>query len=299
MDAPDIVTKLSLMGEVDGRPAWSLHADEAVVRRGEHALLSHVHMRFPRGLVAAGAIALLGLASPAGATVPPAAKAGTGTAKSMAGTTAGAAPTGATAAGAGTSAATATTTPPGAPAMTTTAARPGAPAATTTAAMPGTPATTASPAVASAATATATAAALPMEISADRLEVDHKSSLATFSGHVVAVRGDLTLRCDRVEAAYDAAGALRSVVASGTVTLESKRLHATADRADYREAEHAVVLEGTLRITDGKSVLTGERARLLLDEERFVLEKARGTLVFAPPAPHAPPAPPPVPARSK
>jgi lipopolysaccharide export system protein LptA len=297
MDAPDVVTKLSLMGEVDGRPAWSLHADEAVVRRGEHALLSHVHMRVPRGLVAAGALALLGLASPAGASVPPAAKAGTGTAKSTAGTTAAA--TGATAAATGTSATTTTAARPGAPATTTTAARPGEPATTTTAARPGTPATTAGPAVASAATATAAAAALPMEISADRLEVDHKSSLATFSGHVVAVRGDLTLRCDRVEAAYDAAGALRSVVASGTVSLESRRLHATADRADYREVEHAVVLEGTLHITDGKSVLTGERARLLLDEERFVLEKARGTLVFAPAAPHAPPAPPPAPARSK
>jgi len=233
-----------VIGEVDGRTAWSLHASEARLIPGAAATLMDVSVRLPHGLVAAGAAALIGLA----------------------------------AAGAGAAAA-------GRPAKTV--AKPSAAAA----AAPVAPA-------AAAGTAAPAAPGPPMEIAADRLEVDRKAGRATFSGAVVATRGELKLTCDHLVADYDPEGALRSVVADGHVALASGRLHATATRADYREAEAAVLLEGDLKVTDGKSTLTGERARILLDEERFVVEKARGRLVFAAPAaasakpPAAAPAPP-------
>ncbi len=231
---PELLREVRVIGEVDGRTAWSLHATEVLLRRGPRATLAGVVLKLPHGLAAAGAAALMSLA------LAPAA----GAAKPV-------------------------------PAPVPVPVPVPVPAAA--------PAAVPAPVPA--------AAALPMEIAADRLEVDRKAGRAVFTGAVVATRGELALRCDRLVATYDPEGALETVVAEGRVSLASGRLEATAARADYRESEATIVLEGSLRVTDGKSTLTGERARILLDEERFVVEKARGRLVFAAPAKGAKAAP--------
>lgn len=89
----------------------------------------------------------------------------------------------------------------------------------------------------------------PLDIQADRLELDQKAGVARFEGNVVARQESLELRCDRLTAHYDDAGAVKELIA-----------------------------EGNPQVRRGDDVLTGERIRLLPQEGRLVVEKARGRL---------------------
>ena len=116
----------------------------------------------------------------------------------------------------------------------------------------------------------------PLDIRADRLELDHKSNLAQFEGGVEARRGDLVLRCAKLSVHYDNEGGLRSLTADGSVELEADGLAARAGRANWDASTGAVVLTDGPSVRHGPHQLTGRRIRIWPDSGRIVVDDARG-----------------------
>jgi lipopolysaccharide export system protein LptA len=106
---------------------------------------------------------------------------------------------------------------------------------------------------------------LPIEITADTLEVVQPDRIATFTGNVDAVQGELVLRADELRVFYSgdqqeggSSGAIRRIEASGNVFLSSPRQTAEGDVGVYDVASSSVTLDGTVVLTQGENVIRGE-----------------------------------------
>jgi lipopolysaccharide transport protein LptA len=124
-------------------------------------------------------------------------------------------------------------------------------------------------------TAKAPAPTAPLDIRADRLELDRKAGTARFSGAVEVQQGRLVLRCAALSASY-AEGEVVSLVAEGGVEVRGEDWVAHAEHAHYDREAGLLTLTGDPRIERATDVLRGERVLLWPDDERLVVEQARG-----------------------
>jgi lipopolysaccharide export system protein LptA len=112
----------------------------------------------------------------------------------------------------------------------------------------------------------------PIEILADVLTVEQERQVATFSGNVQAVQGEMTLTAQRLrvfyaEAGDDAAPAsavgqgtqVTRIEAEGTVRLSNPTDTAEGDRGVYDVAAQTVRLDGNVVLTSGDNVVRGSR----------------------------------------
>ena len=113
---------------------------------------------------------------------------------------------------------------------------------------------------------------LPIEITADSLEVVQDRKIATFAGNVDAVQGDLVLSADQLRVHYsddaDAApgppgmGSIRRIEAEGNVFLSSPRETAQGDTGVYDVASNRLSLEGAVVLTQEENVIRGQRLEI-------------------------------------
>jgi lipopolysaccharide export system protein LptA len=134
---------------------------------------------------------------------------------------------------------------------------------------------------------------LPIEITADALEVVQPDRVATFSGNVDAVQGELVLSADQLRVHYrgsgedqadDAgqappaagrAGSIRRIEAIGNVSIASPRETATGEVGVYDVVGNLVTLEGAVVLSRDDNVIRGERLEMDLSTGRSrVIAKA-------------------------
>jgi lipopolysaccharide export system protein LptA len=129
----------------------------------------------------------------------------------------------------------------------------------------------------------------PIQIDAATLEVHDKNKTAAFSGDVVVVQGDTTIKCQNLVVFYGAehgpgaglpvAGAgrpantapgahsvlpqrsqdIRRIEARGGVTVVSKDQNASGDLGVYDLKKKTITLTGNVVVSQGNNVLHGER----------------------------------------
>lgn len=119
----------------------------------------------------------------------------------------------------------------------------------------------------------------PIKIDADRLDVFDREGRAVFTGNVVAVQGDSTIRCSVLTVTYEqnrggAQGGTRPASSSpgaggdsaikhldckGPVTVTSKTQTATSDNAEFDRQANRVVMTGNVALNDGPNVTRGDR----------------------------------------
>lgn len=129
--------------------------------------------------------------------------------------------------------------------------------------------------------APAPAAPTPVDIRADRLELDQEAGRARFAGDVEVKQGPLTLRCETLAARY-AEGEITALTAEGGVTLTGDGWTARAARAEWDRAAGRLVLTGDPRIARGADTLRGARVLIWPDAQKVVVEQARGRLTAPP-----------------
>jgi lipopolysaccharide export system protein LptA len=137
---------------------------------------------------------------------------------------------------------------------------------------------------------------LPIEITADRLDVVQPDRIATFTGNVDAVQGDMVLSADRLRVFYNGDGptaapakgdgqnaapakgdgqnaapakgdgqsaagngSIRRIEAEGNVFLSSPSQTAQGERGVYDVASDQVTLNGSVVLTQGDDVIRGDR----------------------------------------
>lgn len=119
---------------------------------------------------------------------------------------------------------------------------------------------------------------LPIEITADTLEVLQAEQVATFTGNVDAIQGDMVLKADKLRVHYGGdgdgngdggggaaggAGDIQRIEAIGNVFLSSARETAEGDAGVYDVAGGMVTLDGNVVLTRDDNVIRG--AHLDLD----------------------------------
>ena len=121
---------------------------------------------------------------------------------------------------------------------------------------------------------------LPIEITADSLEVLQEQQLATFYGNVDAVQGDLVLSADELRVHYDSAAepagaavagggrTIQRIEAEGNVFVTSPRETAAGEVGVYDVAANLITLEGRVVLTQDDNVIKGERLEVDLTSGR-------------------------------
>lgn len=146
----------------------------------------------------------------------------------------------------------------------------------------------------------------PIEVTSDELEVRDLEKVATFTGNVDAVQGDMTLTArvldvhygsDPGQAAAPESGVagnneIRKIVATGDVVVTSPREVAEGDYGVYDLQTRLITLTGNVVLTQDENVVRGDRLVVELDTGiSRVLPKEDGGRVRALFVPEQNPAP--------
>lgn len=119
----------------------------------------------------------------------------------------------------------------------------------------------------------------PIKIDADRLDVFDSEKRATFTGNVVAVQGDTTIRCSALNVFYEQSAAsasgqdtkvvekkagegdnnIRKLDCQGPVTVVSKDQTATGQHALFDRDSNTVTLTGNVALSQEKNIQQCDR----------------------------------------
>jgi lipopolysaccharide export system protein LptA len=114
----------------------------------------------------------------------------------------------------------------------------------------------------------------PVDVAADRIEVQDRADRAVFSGNVQVRQGNLTLNAPRLTVAYSDRGGIQiqRLDASGGVTVRSPSETARGQYAIYDTGNRLITLLGGVVLTRGESQVRGGRLVLDLDSGRAVMD---------------------------
>jgi len=114
----------------------------------------------------------------------------------------------------------------------------------------------------------------PVDVDADRIEVQEKADRAVFAGNVKARQGELTLQTARLTLAYTSGGGIKinRLDASGGVTVTSPSETARGNFAVYDLDAKLITLVGDVRLTREGSTINGSRLLIDLNTGRAVMD---------------------------
>ncbi|TVR09351.1 MAG: organic solvent tolerance protein OstA [Salinarimonadaceae bacterium] len=125
----------------------------------------------------------------------------------------------------------------------------------------------------------------PIRIDADQLNVFDRENRAVYSGNVVAVQGDTTIRCTQLTIFFDrqptagagdgeAGDSINRIECVGPVTIMSRDQVATGANAVYDRQIGQMVITGDVALSQGQNVTRGER--LVYDIDRGIANVEAG-----------------------
>lgn len=114
----------------------------------------------------------------------------------------------------------------------------------------------------------------PVDVAADRIEVQDRADRAVFAGNVVARQANLTLNAGRVTLLYSNSGGLEihRIDASGGVVVRSPSETARGQFAVYDLDKRLITLIGGVSLVRGESRVNGGRLVIDLTSGRAVME---------------------------
>ena len=115
----------------------------------------------------------------------------------------------------------------------------------------------------------------PLRVTSDQLEADHKKSIITFTGNVIARQGEMTIYARQASVFYDKkpeGNEVREIVAIGDVKIHQGDQVATAQKAVFLNGEQKIVLTGQPKVWQGKDMVSGEKITFLLAEDKSFVE---------------------------
>jgi len=114
----------------------------------------------------------------------------------------------------------------------------------------------------------------PVDVSADRIEVQDRADRAIFAGNVKVRQAQLTLDTERLTVAYSSSGGvqIRRLDAAGGVVVTSPSETARGEFGIYDLDRKLITLIGNVRLTRGPNQVAGSRLVIDLDSGRAVID---------------------------
>jgi lipopolysaccharide export system protein LptA len=116
----------------------------------------------------------------------------------------------------------------------------------------------------------------PVDVAADRIEVQDRADRAIFSGNVRVNQAGLSLSAARLTVAYAKTGgtgvAIDRLDATGGVTVQSATETARGDIAIYDLPRRLITMVGGVTLVQGQNQLSGGRLVIDLDSGRAVVD---------------------------
>jgi lipopolysaccharide export system protein LptA len=116
----------------------------------------------------------------------------------------------------------------------------------------------------------------PVDVEADRIEVQDRADRAIFAGNVRVRQGDLTLDAERLTVAYDRAAGdgvqIERLDATGGVQVRSPSETARGQYAVYDLNRRQITMIGGVTLNQGANTVRGGRLVIDLDTGRAVVD---------------------------
>jgi lipopolysaccharide export system protein LptA len=114
----------------------------------------------------------------------------------------------------------------------------------------------------------------PVDVAADRIEVQDRADRAIFSGNVVVRQGELTLTAPRITVAYSSGGGvqIRRLDASGGVVVKSPSETARGEVGIYDTQQRIITLIGGVSLVQKDARVNGGRLTIDLESGRAVMD---------------------------
>jgi len=122
----------------------------------------------------------------------------------------------------------------------------------------------------------------PVNITADRFEIQGRRQEAVWSGHVKAVRGRTILTCERLIAHYTRAQEITRIECVGTVEAWHGDMWARGERADFDNVRGLLVVTGNPQARKGPNEMSGARITFDVARDTIAVEQARTTFESSP-----------------
>lgn len=140
----------------------------------------------------------------------------------------------------------------------------------------------------------------PIKIDSDKLDVFDKESKAIFSGNVIAVQADSTMKCSKLVVFYDqpkgengekapraavpggGQDQIKKIECEGPVTIVNKTQTATGNHATFDRTANKVYLTGNVTLSEGPNVTSGQRVVYNLNTQTANIEGGRVRALFVP-----------------
>lgn len=118
--------------------------------------------------------------------------------------------------------------------------------------------------------------AATFDVTSERMTFESKTRTFIFENKVRVLRCAMTILSDRLQVINDASEKnVERIIATGHVQFQQGNRAATAERADYFEAQQRLVLTGNPRVwdTEARDEVRGEEIVLLLQEEKVLVKQ--------------------------
>jgi lipopolysaccharide export system protein LptA len=115
-------------------------------------------------------------------------------------------------------------------------------------------------------------------VQADKLEIDVATGSAVLTGQVVLSKGDMAVRCPRVELKFDSSPHLNWAKGSGGVVADVRGVHGEAPEVELDLKKQILELRGGVKLSRGQGWIQADKATIELANGKVTATQVKGSI---------------------
>ena len=117
-----------------------------------------------------------------------------------------------------------------------------------------------------------------VSVQADKLEVDVATGSAVLTGQVVLSKGDMAVRCPRVDLKFDTSPHLNWAKGSGGVVADVRGVHGEAPEVELDLKKQILELRGGVKLSRGQGWIQADKATIELATGKVTATQVKGSI---------------------